>query len=83
MEVEARRRVVALVEDAGAAGFGETLHDEAHRFAAGVHLDGAIGGDRVDGEFGHDAGVAGHGFVDNAPGLAIEARFRAEGCPRG
>jgi hypothetical protein len=86
VKVEPGRRVVALVEDGGPVGLGEALHDQAHRFAAGVHLDGAIGGDRVRGEIGNGVGVAGQssrGFVDNAPGLAIEARFRAEGCPRG
>ncbi len=50
MKVEARRGVVALFQDAGAAWFGKAGQDETHRFTAGVHLDGAVGGDGEGGQ---------------------------------
>ena len=53
VEIEPAGRVMALVQDGDAAGLGEACHDEAHRFAAGVHLDGAVGGDRMGREVGH------------------------------
>ena len=83
VQVEAGGGIVALFQHGGAVGLREAFQYEAHRLAAGVHLDGAVGGDRVGREVGHGCGVAGRGFVDNAPGLDLEARFRAEGCPRG
>ena len=67
MEVEACGGVVALFQDAGAAGLREAFQDETHRFAAGMHFDGAVGGDGGGGQVGHEGGVAGGGFVDNAP----------------
>ena len=85
VEIEACRGVVALLQDGGPAGFREAVQDETHRLAAGVHLDRAVGGDGVGGEIGPGAvgRSADRGFVDNAPGLDLDARFRAEGCPRG
>ncbi len=80
MEVEAGGGVMALFQDAGAAGLGEAFEDEPHRLAAGVHFDGAVGGDGGDGKVGHAGGVAGAGFVDNAPGLDLEARFARRGA---
>ena len=80
-----RDGVVALLQDGGTAGFRKALKDEAHWLAAGVHLDGAVGGDRVGGELGHGAAVRrGHsvgGFVDNAPGLDTRGAVPRGGVP--
>ena len=83
VQVETGGGIVALFQHGGAEGFGEAFQDQPHRLAAGMHLDGAVRGNRVREEVGYGAGVAGRSFVDNAPGLDLEARFRAEGCPRG
>src|SRR5262249_8889138 len=42
--IEPADSVVALFQDGGTVGFRKTFKDEAHRFAAGVHFDGAVGG---------------------------------------
>jgi len=55
---------MAFLQDVAAAWFREAFEDQAHRFAAGVHLCRAVLGDRL----AHAAGVGVAGFVDNAHG---------------
>ena len=71
---------MALFQDGGAAWFRKAFEDETHRLAASVHFDSAVGGDGGGGKVGHEGGVAGGGFVDNAPGLDLEARFARRGA---
>jgi len=39
MEVEPSRCILALLQDVAAARLREAFQDQAHRFAASVHLD--------------------------------------------
>ena len=83
VQVEPCGGIVPSLQHRAATRLGETFEDEAHRLAACVHLDGSVAGDGAGGAIGHAAGVTANSFVDNGPGLDLEARCRAEGCPRG
>jgi hypothetical protein len=56
MEIEPADGVVALLQDGGTVGFRKALKDETHWLAAGVHLDGTVGGREVGREIGHGRG---------------------------
>jgi hypothetical protein len=89
VEIEPADGVMALLQDGGTAGLWKAFKDETHWLAAGMHLDGTVGGGGAGSEIRHGRGWIARNeafvgsFVDNAPTLELEARFRAEGCPRG
>ncbi len=84
VDVQARRGVTPLLQHRGAPGFGETFKNQTDSFAAGVHLDGAVGGGWPYAKISHGiGGVAEAAFVDNGARMAVEPLSRTEGCPRG